>query len=174
MLVTAPRRRLSAPPHPPPACTSATSCCYRTFTSVWLRIPFPTAAIQTVNTIPCVCAPLSSSTVLWHIQRPGWRSVNNENDVFSSRSSKKGHNKGIWGGCWGKAWQELRAQCEGFLDQPHGLTGLQIFFRKLVCRVMSFLKERFSLIVMINWALKWRMAQMFKNLWICKSMYLAN
>lgn len=70
------------------AFTSITSCCYRTLTLVLLWISFSTAATQTVNKIHCIFAPLSSS-VFWHIQMPGLKRVNNENNIFLSRHSKK-------------------------------------------------------------------------------------
>ena len=83
--------KFSPPCHrpPPSAFTSTTSCCYRTFTLGLLWIPLSTAATQAARKIHWISAPLSSS-VFWHIQMPGLKRVNNEDNVFSSRHSRKG------------------------------------------------------------------------------------
>lgn len=83
-------RAPSGPCAPHSAVTSTISSYYRPVTLLW--IPFSSAARQTVNKIHCIFAPLSSS-VFWHIQMPSLKRVNNENNVFSSRHSKKGITK---------------------------------------------------------------------------------
>lgn len=122
---------------------------YRTLTLVLLWIPFSTAATQTANKIHCIFAPLSSS-VFWHIQMPGLKRVNKENNVFLSRHSKKGLTEASEDAA-GRDTPPT-AVCvlwQPFLDQPHGFIGLQIF-RQLVWHVVSILKEGFSFVFMIT------------------------
>lgn len=144
----APGPQLSPPP-PPAAC--------RALTSVLLWISLSTAATQTVNKIHCIFVPLSSS-VSWHIQTLGLKIVNNENNVFLSRQSRKGKTEASEGAAVARA---LCTPCEWFLDQRPGFTGLQIS-RELVFHAMSTSKEGFLFMFMIHRVLTERWFRCFK------------
>lgn len=145
--------RAVPPPRPNLAFTSTTSCCCRALTLVLLWIPFSTAATQTVNKIHCIFAPLSSS-VFWHIQMPGLKIVNNENNVLLSKHSKKAITKASEGAAkerhCGKGFVYSIWVISWPVAQVHWITDIQRI--SLPCHV-NF-KRKTSIYVYDKWSFK--------------------